>query len=143
MHGDTKLQVTGENNGSGPRVRGATSPRGRESINIHPCTVPAVNNAGSTTGCRDAIDEYNSFFLIFFYWGGGCAPSSDPSPHPTTSLLQLTLTLTLTLTLLPRTGGPADCRVYNAVQNADDDDDDNETLIMELLRRIRPILAKR
>ena len=50
---------------AGLRVRGATSPRGRESIYIHRCTVPAVNNAGSTTGCRDAIDEYNSFKKYF------------------------------------------------------------------------------
>ena len=34
MHGDTKLQVTGENNGSGPRVRGATSPRGRGAASL-------------------------------------------------------------------------------------------------------------
>ena len=75
---------------AGPRVRGATSPRGRGAashIYIHRCTVPAVNNAGSTTGCRDAIDEYNSFYKYFFTGEGAAPPFQTPPPHPTTSLL--------------------------------------------------------
>jgi len=38
---------------------------------------PAVYNPGSTTGCRDAIDEYNKLR----------PPPQTPHPHPTTSLL--------------------------------------------------------
>ena len=38
--------------------------------------IPAVYDCGSTTGCRDAIDDY-----IFF-----TGPPQTPPPHPTTSL---------------------------------------------------------
>ena len=67
---------------AGTRVRGATSPRGRESIYIHRCTVPAVNNAGSTTGCRDAIDEYNSYKKYFFTGEVAALPPQTPPRTP-------------------------------------------------------------